>query len=231
MLTAGVLGGMGPAATVDFMAKVYAADPATVEQDRVRLIVDCDPGVLDRNAAVRGEGPSPGPSLAAMAKGLVGAGADFLVIACNTAHAWTAEIEAAVSAPVLSMIEATCDELALRHPHVRQVGLLAGDGCLEAGIYQAAFARRGWQAVMPGANGQAQFMAALYRIKSGAVGEAERAAFALCAEETLAAGAQVVVAGCTEIPLVLRPGDLAAPLIDTSQVLSERTVAFARGPR
>jgi len=98
MLTAGVLGGMGPAATVDFMAKVYAADPATVEQDRVRLIVDCDPGVLDRNAAVRGEGPSPGPSLAAMAKGLVGAGADFLVIACNTAHAWTAEIEAAVSA-------------------------------------------------------------------------------------------------------------------------------------
>jgi len=231
MLTAGVLGGMGPAATVDFMAKVYAADPATVEQDRVRLIVDCDPGVLDRNAAVRGEGPSPGPSLAAMARGLVGAGADFLVIACNTAHAWTADIEAAVAAPVLSMIEAACDELALRHPDVRRVGLLAGDGCLEAGIYQAAFARRGWQTMIPGAKGQAQFMATLYRIKSGAVGEAERAVFAACAGETLAAGAQVVVAGCTEIPLVLKSGDLAAPLIDTSQVLAERTVAFARRPR
>ena len=129
--TVGVLGGMGPAATLDFMAKIYAADPAEREQDRVRLVVDCDPGVLDRNAAVRGAGPSPGPDLAAMAKGLVGAGADFLVIACNTAHAWTAEIEAAAARPVLSMIEAACDEIAARHPGARRIGVLAGDGCLE----------------------------------------------------------------------------------------------------
>ncbi|MGH7022649.1 MAG: aspartate/glutamate racemase family protein [Caulobacteraceae bacterium] len=228
MRTVGVLGGMGPAATVDFMAKVYAADPAEREQDRVRLIVDCDPGVLDRNAAVRGEGPSPGPDLAAMAGGLVGAGADFLVIACNTAHAWTAEIETATGKPVLSMIEAVCEELARRLPGARRIGVLAGDGCLAAGLYQNAFAARGWSAILPGRESQAAFMAALYRIKSGALGEAERAAFIACANETIEAGAEVVVAGCTEVPLLLRPEHLPVPLIDSSQALAARTIAYAK---
>lgn len=229
MRTVGVMGGMGPAATLDLMAKIYAADPAALEQDRLRLLVDCDPGILDRNAAVRGEGPSPGPALAAMACGLADAGAEVLVIACNTAHAWRAEIEAAVQIPLLSMIEAACDEIAARQPGVRRIGVLAGDGCLEARLYQNAFTVRGWTAVLPSAANQAAFMDALYRIKSGALGEAERAAFVACARETIAAGAQAIVAGCTEVPLLLRPEDLTAPLIDPTTALAARVVAFVKG--
>ncbi|HEY1414651.1 MAG TPA: amino acid racemase [Caulobacteraceae bacterium] len=228
MRTVGVLGGMGPAATLDLMAKIHAADPAELEQDRLRLLVDCDPGILDRNAAVRGEGPSPGPALAAMARGLEGAGAEVLVIACNTAHAWRADIEAAVQIPLLSMIEAAGDEIAERLPVVRRIGVLAGDGCLEAGLYQCAFARRGWQVVLPGAANQSAFMAALYRIKAGALGDAERAAFVACAGETIAAGAEAIVAGCTEIPLLLRPEDLAVPLVDPTTALAARVVAFVK---
>jgi aspartate racemase len=224
----GVLGGMGPAATLDFMAKVLAADPAPLEQDKVRLIVDCNPGVLDRNAAARGEGPSPGPALAAMARGLVGAGADFLVIACNTAHAWLGDITAAVNAPVLSMIEAACEAIARAHPGVRRIGLLAGQGCLDAGIYQSACAARGWQAVVPGREDQAAFMAALYRIKGGALGEPEREDLLRCARATIEAGAEVVIAGCTEIPLLLTASDLTVPLIDPTQMLAESAVAYAR---
>jgi aspartate racemase len=214
---------------MDFLSKVLAADPATLEQDKIRLIVDCNPGVLDRNAAVRGEGPSPGPALAAMARGLVAAGADFLVIACNTAHAWSADIAAAVDVPLLGMIEAACEAIAAEYPAARRIGLLAGQGCLDAGIYQSAFAARGWEAIMPGADLQARLMAALYRIKSGALGEAERADFIACANATVAAGAELVVAGCTEIPLLLSASDLDAPLIDPNQILAERTVAYARG--
>jgi aspartate racemase len=225
----GVLGGMGPAATIDFMAKVYAADPGQREQDHVRLLVDCDPAVLDRNAAVRGEGASPGPDLARMAQGLAAAGADFLVIACNTAHVWTSDIAAAVPIPVLSMIEAVCDELASRHPKIRRIGLLAGQGCLDAGLYQRAFAARGWQAVLPGPSNQAAFMEALYRIKAGSLGEAERAVFVACAGETITAGAQAVVAGCTEVPLLLTAAHVPVPLIDSSQALAARAVAWARG--
>ncbi|HEY1560618.1 MAG TPA: amino acid racemase [Caulobacteraceae bacterium] len=230
MRTVGVMGGMGPAATLDLMAKIYAADPAELEQDRLRLLVDCDPGILDRNAAVRGEGASPGPALAAMARGLRDAGAEVLVIACNTAHAWRAEIELATpDTPLLSMIEAACDEIEARQPAVRRIGVLAGDGCLEARLYQNAFTVRGWTPVLPGAANQAAFMDALYRIKSGALGEAERAAFVASAEETIAAGAQAIVAGCTEVPLLLRPEDLSVPLIDPTLALAAGVVAFVKG--
>ena len=229
MRTVGVLGGMGPAATLDLMAKIYTADPAELEQDRLRIVVDCDPGILDRNAAVRGEGPSPGPALAAMAAGLEGAGAEVLVIACNTAHAWRADIEAAVNIPLLSMIEAACDEIAARLPDIERIGVLAGDGCLEARLYQGAFERRGWRAVLPGKASQARFMGALYRIKAGALGEAERADFIACADETIAEGAEAIVAGCTEVPLLLRPEDLSAPLIDPTTALAARVVAIVKG--
>lgn len=230
MRTVGILGGMGPAATLDLMAKIYAADPAKLEQDRLRLLVDCDPGILDRNAAVRGEGPSPGPALAAMACGLADAGAELLVIACNTAHAWQVEIEIATPCtPLLSMIDAACQEIEARLPPVRRIGVLAGDGCLEAGLYQNAFTGRGWTAVLPSAANQAGLMAALYRIKAGALGEAERAAFVACANETIAAGAQAIVAGCTEVPLLLRPEDLTVPLIDPTTALAAWVVAFVKG--
>lgn len=228
MRVMGVLGGMGPAATLDFMAKVYAADRAAVEQDRVRLIVDCNPAVDDRNLATRGEGPSPGPALAAMARGLEAAGAEFLVIACNTAHAWIAEVAAAVDITVLSMIDAACGAVATQSPDAKRIGLLAGQGCLDADIYQSAFAARGWTAVLPGPETQAGFMAALYRIKSGAMGTAERDAFLACAREVAAAGAEAVVAGCTEVPLLLSPSDLSIPLIDATEALAERAVAWAK---
>ncbi len=229
MRVMGVLGGMGPAATLDFMAKVYAADRAAVEQDRVRLIIDCNPAVDDRNLATRGEGPSPGPALAAMARGLEAAGAEFLVIACNTAHAWIGEVAAAVDVPVLSMIESACEAAAAQIPDAKRIGLLAGQGCLGAGVYQRAFAARGWTAILPGPQNQAAFMDALYRVKSGAMGAAERMAFMACAQEVAAAGAEVVIAGCTEVPLLLTPRDLAIPLIDATQALAERAVAWARG--
>lgn len=228
MKVIGVLGGMGPAATLDFMAKVYAADSAPIEQDRVRLIVDCNPSVPDRNAATRGDGTSPGPVLAAMAKGLVAAGADVLVIACNTAHAWQAEIAAAAGIPVLSMIDAACDALASASPGARRIGLLAGQGCLDVGVYQSAFTERGWTAVLPGADAQAAFMDALYRVKGGAMGAAERAAFAACASDVASAGAEAIVAGCTEVPLLLGPADAPVPLFDATWALAEKAVAWVR---
>jgi aspartate racemase len=230
MRVMGVLGGMGPAATLDFMAKVYAADPAAIEQERVRLIVDCNPAVADRNTAARGEGSSPGPVLTAMARGLVAAGAEFLVIACNTAHAWSDDVAAAVDAPLLSMVEAACEALAVQRPDASRIGLLAGQGCLDTGVYQNAFAARGWTAVLPGAEHQAAFMDTLYRIKAGALGALERAAFLACAHEVAAAGAEAVIAGCTEVPLLLAPGDLAVPLIDATDALARAAVAFARAP-
>ena len=102
----GVLGGMGPDATVDFMSKVIALTPADKDQDHIHMIVDHNPGVPNRQAAILGDGQDPGPELAAMAARLEAAGADYLVIPCNTAYVFKDAVVGASGVPCLSLLSA-----------------------------------------------------------------------------------------------------------------------------
>ncbi len=226
-LTVGVLGGMGPVATTQFMSRVQALTPAARDQDHLRLIIDCNPRVPDRNNAARGGGPTPEAVLADMARGLHALGAELLVMPCNAAHAYAGAIEAATPLPFLNLIEAVADAAVADGPSA--VGLLAADGCLQAGLYQEAFARRSVPVIIAEANRQADFMSLIYRIKAGDLSATTRRAMAELAEDLVAKGAQVVVAGCTEVPLVLAPADLAVPLADSIEILAARTVATALG--
>ena len=225
--TIGVIGGMGPAATLDFFAKLIAATPAARDQDHLRVLIDSNPRVPDRNAAIAGRGPSPGPALAASARALERSGADALVIACNTAHAFQADIEAAVSIPLLSMIDATVDAALAMHP--ARVGVLAAEGCRRAGLYQRAFAARNVEALLLADGAQQDFMDLIYRVKAGDVGQDVRRRMEGLAISLNASGAQSVVAACTEVPLVLGGEVLAVPLINSTDALVARVVRFALG--
>ncbi len=221
--TVGVLGGMGPDATVDFMSKVIAATPAQRDQDHLRMLVDNNPRVPNRQAALLRGGEDPGPALAAMAKGLEAAGADFLVMPCNTAHAFKDAIVAAVDIPLVSIIDVTVDACA----GAASVGILATDGCLASNVFQDALAERGLHAVLPDESELQELMRLITRVKAGDqaadVGERMRAV----AEALVARGATVVIAGCTEIPLVLKPEALDVPLVSSTDVLAEATVVTA----
>ena len=226
-LTVGVLGGLGPEATLDFYAKVIALTPAARDQEHLHLIIDSCPQVPNRNEAVAGTGPSPGPALAAMARRLENAGADFLVMACNAAHAFQADIEAAVSVPFVSIIDETVRATMKRCPGVQTVGVLGSSGCLDSRLYQTAFARHGLEVVVPQGAERESFMRLLYRVKAGDKGAAVRAALQNLAESLIAGGAEAVVAGCTEVPLVLAQDALGVVMVDSSAVLAERTVDYA----
>ncbi len=223
--TVGVMGGLGPAATLDFFAKLLAATAAERDQDHLHVIVDCDPTLPNRNEAIAGTGPSPGPGLVAMARRLEGAGAEMLVLVCNTAHAWADEIRAAVSVPFESLIEVTCDEVSRRG--ARRAGVLAADGCRAAGLYDEALGARGIEPIGLEAADQAEFMRLLYAIKRGDVGAAVRADMRRLGTELIRRGADVVIAGCTEVPLVL--ADLECPLLSSTDLLVARTVLLAGG--
>jgi aspartate racemase len=106
------------------------------------------------------------------------------------------------------------------------VGVLASSGCHDAGLYEAAFAAEGVEVLAPE---RATFMALLGRIKAGEVGEGVRAAMRDLAQGLADGGAELIIAGCTEVPLVLGDGDISAPLISSTDVLVARTVAYARG--
>src|ERR1700679_257808 len=101
----GVIGGMGPEATVDFLRRIVAATPARDDADHIHVLVDNNPQIPSRIAAlIDGHGEDPAPVLCAMARGLEKQGADFLVMPCNTAHYYLQRIARAVNIPVLDMI-------------------------------------------------------------------------------------------------------------------------------
>lgn len=224
--TIGVIGGLGPAATLDFFGKVLRATQAKRDQDHLHLIINNNPRLPDRNLALKGEGPSPGPALAAMARGLERSDAQAVVMVCNTAHAWQSDIEAALTVPFLSMVDATI--AATRARAKGKVGVLVADGCRLAGLYQNGF---GADAILLSAAGQARFMAAIYAIKGGDTGAGMRKTMAGFAGQLIAQGAGVIVAACTEVPLALSAEDLAVPFVSSTDVLVARTLDFAFGVR
>ena len=156
--TVGVLGGLGPAATADFFSKLVTATPAATDQDHLHIIIDNNPKVPNRNEAVAGTGVSPAPVLAEMASRLEVAGADFLVMVCNAAHAFQDAITDAASVPFVSIIEETSDAVKAQLPTGAKVGVLASSGCLDTDLYQDALAARGLHALIPAGATKDAFM-------------------------------------------------------------------------
>jgi aspartate racemase len=222
---AGVLGGMGPDATVDFMARVIAATPAEKDQDHIHMIVDQNPGIPPRQMAVLAGGDDPGPAMAEMAVRLEDAGADFLVIPCNTAYVFKNAVIRATSIPLLSIIDVTV--AACRS--FSTVGLLATQGCLFGKQYQHAFADAGIDVVLQTDDELAGLMRLAFQIKTGDKSDVVSDEMRKLALALVERGAQAVVAACTEIPLVLDESALDVPLVSSTDVLARQTVAYARG--
>ena len=220
-LVLGVLGGMGPAATLDFLTKLQAFTPAKSDQDHIRVLVDINPKVPDRNLA----GSGAGPVLAEMAGALAGAGADVLAIACNTAHAHADLIQRASGLPLIDMIETGAS--GARDLGARRVGVLGTKGALR--LYREYLAAQAMGLVSLDAERQEEFMATIYRIKGGDLGPAVQREMAGYAADLVAAGAEAVIAGCTEAPLVMGPADVRVAFIDPSELLARRCVAVCLG--
>jgi aspartate racemase len=226
--TVGVLGGMGPEATVDFMAKVIALTPADNDQDHIQMLVDHNPTVPNRQAAILGEGEDPGPVLADMARRLESAGADFLVIPCNTAYGFRDSVENAVDIPLVSIIDVTIDAVGELAPGARSVGLLATDGCLQASVYQNAMKANDLVPVLLDDVEMEKFMTLVNGIKAGYKGEVVANSMHQLANALIDRGAEVIIAGCTEVPLVLENSKLGVPLASSTDVLAQKTVQLAK---
>lgn len=226
--TVGVLGGMGPDATVDFMAKIIALTPADRDQDHLHMLVDHNPTVPNRQTFILGGDEDPGPAMAAMARRLEDAGADFLVIPCNTAYAFQESILDAVNIPLISIIDESIEAVGEKAPGAKAVGLLATNGCLQAGVYQRALSEAGLTAVLSADDELEQFMTLVNGIKAGHKGSDVSATMRKLAEALVDRGAAAIIAGCTEIPLVLDSSMLEVPLISSTDVLAQKTVQFAQ---
>ena len=228
-LTAGILGGMGPDATIDFMSKVIAMTSAETDQDHIPMIVDHNPKVPNRQAAILEGGADPGPVLAAMAERLEKAGADFLVMICNSAHAFLKPVREAIAIPFISIIDVSVGEIDAVSPGARRIGLLATDGLLAAGLYQHALKNIGRSAILPRDEELMQLMRLIRQIKAGDKSREVAEQLGTLAELLASAGADVIIAACTEIPLLLDAARITVPVISSTDVLARKTIALARG--
>ena len=229
----GVLGGMGPLASIDFLRKMLDATPATTDQEHVPVVLSSIPQIPDRPLAFRGEGLSPLPAMIASAERLVAAGAGLIVMPCNTAHLWFDELQRAVPLPMLHMVDAALEDAEQAVGASGRIGLLATEATLASGLYldrvRADGRRSALQWLLPTAAEMRDHVTlGIAAVKSG---DLARAATLLAgAARALAGrGASAVVIGCTEIPLVLNAAEAGVTLIDAGTALARRAVAWSFG--
>ncbi len=223
----GVLGGMGPDATVAFMQRVIDATPARDDIDHVHMLVDNNPKVPSRiKALIEGGGENPGPVIAEMARRLEVAGAHFLVMPCNTAHYYWKNAQDAVSIPVWHIVERTLDVIADRHPGAR-IGMLCSPALRKIGLYEGFAQARGLSLVYP--SDEEAVLEVIRAVKRGQGRDSETlAAFTRAAAELGKQKADVLVLACTELSVISSELTTSLHVVDTLQVLADSVVAAAR---
>lgn len=226
----GVLGGMGPLATVDFMRKVIAATGAERDQDHVPLIVHQVPQIPERVPALLAGRDDPLPAMLAGLARLEQAGAQAIAIPCHTAHYWYDKLAAACSVPILHFADAIREHLSTLTPPPRRLALLATHGTLHAGIYQRALAASGRTLLVPDAAAMSAIVAAIAAVKRNDLMTAGRHATA-AGEGLLEAGADHLLLACTELPLAFETSPLKHRSIDATACLAAACVAFSLGGR
>lgn len=216
--TVGVIGGMGPEATVEFLRRIVAATPANDDQDHIHVLVDNNPKIPSRLAAiVEGTGEDPLPTLIAMAKGLQKQGTALLAMPCNTAHYYRARIAEAVSIPFLDMIA-----LSVAAVPGKRIGMLASPAVRMVGLYEQQLRTAGKQAVFP--EDDAPVLEIIRAVKANRVTDAHRRSYAAIAQ---ALDVDAYLIACTELSVLGPPPGVTAPVVDALDVLVKATVDAA----
>ena len=217
----GVLGGMGPLATVSFYRTLVELTPASRDQEHLRTLIWSDPSIPDRSSALLGDGISP---LAQMCSGvalLESAGATAIAIPCNTAHAFVPALRQEASVPIIDMVRATVADCAAQLPSGGVIGVLATRGTQQSKLYDLAAREMGVRVRYPTERDQGRLVDRAIAMVKG--GQDLRGAGALVAEATqrlMDAGAGVVVGACTEIPVAAEAAAQRVPLVDSLRSLA-----------
>ena len=222
--TIGIVGGMGPLATCDLFKKIVEITDAACDQDHVRVCIDSNTEISDRTAAILSGGKNPVPEMVKSAVRLQGMGADVLIMPCNTAHYFYNQIVPFVDTPFLNMLEETAKEIKRRG--IKKVGLLATDGTCQSGVYKTVFDAAGIEILSPSPVGQQAVMDVIYKgVKAGNL-SIDLSGFNKAMDELFEAGAEVLVLGCTELPVAFELFHIDRPNIDPTLVLAAAAVRF-----
>lgn len=223
----GIIGGIGPEASNYFCSLlVKLQKDAQKDQDHVPFLLVNNPQIPDRTAYLLTNGENPLPALIDSALVLKSAGATLLAIPCNTAHAFNKAIEEATELPVINMTELAAEYIKQNFGENAVVGLLATDGTLKSRVYQEQFTQTAPSIsfLVPEENSQKKVMEAIYSIKSESVNAHNTSLLIEVANDLIAKGADIIILGCTEIPLALNSKNCQFPIVDPMELLALKTI-------
>lgn len=232
--TVGVLGGMGPEATAIFYLRLVQATPARSDQEHLRVLILSNPKIPDRSRFLFDSGPSPVPELIRSARELEKFGADFIAIPCNTVHYFYREIQQSVNVPVLNIIEETAEAIRRwfstgeRPGGGERVGILATEGSIRTELFQRALCARGLSFLLPEEAVQKSLQQCIYWIKGGENRGPAREGIQEAIGHLEERGATALIYGCTELSVLETELSTQVPVFDTTRVLAEASVRFAR---
>ncbi|MGC9165644.1 MAG: aspartate/glutamate racemase family protein [Thermoprotei archaeon] len=222
----GVLGGMGPEASAYFYTLITKLTKAKKDQDHISMIIYSEPTIPDRTKAFLGKGPSPVPAMIKAIKLLEQNGAHVIAIPCNSAHHWINELKNNTNTKIIDMIEEFTKDV--KQLNYKKLGLLATTTTVQSKLYEKYLQQHNIQIILP--QNQEQIMQAIYQIKAGKTKRA-RKTLIKATKELEQKGAQAIIAGCTEIPLALKPKDTKIPLLDPMISLAKKSIIETKGPQ
>lgn len=228
MKTIGIIGGMGPLATVDLYRRIVLRTRALKDQEHIHVIIDSNINIPDRTKAIISNGENPTVELIKSSKMLEQGGADFLIMPCNTAHYFIDTLKENVHIPFINMIEETVTHTLNKYGKDTIVGILATDGTIKARIYEDYYSKLGIKTVVPHKT-QEKIMKFIYDVvKSGKYEEGTDLLFE-CVNELKTMGATTFLLGCTELSSAQYLYKFEGPFINPMEVLTEAAILYAGG--
>jgi aspartate racemase len=227
--TIGILGGMGPEATAYLFRLIIDLTKAESDQDHIPMIVFNNPQIPDRTAAIKGKGPSPLPVLIQGAQLLEKAGAHMVLMPCVTAHYYYKDIVSHIHIPFIHLLEEAKAHIQTEYGQVKKAGLLASSGTVQSRIFQELFRGSGVEILVPDEEHQNLLMKALYQKEGVKAGfkELPRKMISRVLQNLFQQQAEAVIAGCTEIPLILGQADMDIPFINPLRIMAEKSIRLA----
>lgn len=222
----GIIGGMGPEATLDLFRKILRNTPANKDQDHLHLIIDNNTSIPDRTDYILGKGENPLPFILESARLLESAGVNAICMACNTAHIFESDIKAHIHVDFISIVDSVLNELKGTFSQAKSIGLAGTMGVFSSHLYDEPLMQRGYKLILPTNELQEELMKVIYSIKQGCIKEVIDKA-----EELLQwykdQKADVLVMACTELPLVLDYLVPPIPVVDSTEALAKSVVRYA----
>jgi len=228
--TIGILGGMGPEATTYIFELIIKNTRASKDQEHIQFIIYSNPKVPPRTDAILKRGPSPLPFLLEGVKILRQAGADFIIMPCVTAHYYYPEIMKKEKIPFLNLLDVTLSYTRKNLPDLKKIGLISSTGTLKSRLFHDAFSKEGIEITDPNDKEQKDVMEAIFGkegIKAGFTSGRPKKIIQGVAAKLIQQGAKAVIAGCTEVPLVLKEEDLPVPLIEPLKIIALASIIEA----